>query len=74
MNQLIMHFLLIYFQELTTLPPVTGSPRGWTVPVSVEEQLLEKVDIPDREINETVANQAIKDGDKITSVRIVNFI
>ena len=54
-------------QETTTASDATKS-RGWTDSGQVD--LFEKVDIPDREINETVSSEAKKEGDNITSVRL----
>lgn len=50
----------------TTPLPLPGDSRGWSVSSQLEEQLLNKVDIPERDINETIDTNAKKDGDNIT--------
>jgi hypothetical protein len=51
----------------TTISPVEGDARGWTGPSQLDDHLLEKIDIPDREINDTVSSHAKKEGNYITT-------
>jgi hypothetical protein len=52
----------------------SGDSRGWTDPGQLDEHLLEKIDIPDRDINDTVSSQAKKEGDNITTVSFYHVV
>jgi len=64
--------ILLHFLQETTLSSVDGDARGWTGPSELDEHLLEKIDIPDREINDTLKSGAKKEGGNVTMVRAEN--
>jgi hypothetical protein len=65
--------MFFYRQEMTTTSG-SGDSRGWTDPGQLDEHLLEKIDIPDRDINDTVSSQAKKEGDNITTVSFYHVV